>query len=137
MLNQKTTIDVSIEPGCPNEHDYVYYGECDEYPGILGGDLHIRVNIKKHDKFERKGADLFYEKEITLLEALTGFNFELTHLDKVKIKVSTLPNEVIAPDEMKVLKGKGMPFFKDAMSHGNLFIKFKVMFPKRGELTSE
>lgn len=91
VLTKKTTLDVSVEPGCPNEHDYVYYGECDEYPGIIGGDLHVRVYIEKHDKFERKGADLFYNKDISLVEALTGFNFELTHLDKSKIKIATLP----------------------------------------------
>lgn len=27
-----------------------------------------------------------------------------------------------------------MPFYKDAMSHGNLYIKFSVTFPKKGEL---
>jgi DnaJ-class molecular chaperone len=27
-----------------------------------------------------------------------------------------------------------MPFFKDKMSYGNLFVKFEVVFPKRGEL---
>lgn len=43
---------------------------------------------------------------------------------------------MISPDDMKILKGKGMPFFKDSMTHGNLFIKLKVVFPKRGELTS-
>jgi len=36
---------------------------------------------------------------------------------------------------MKMIKGKGMPFYKDAMSHGNLFVKFNVIFPKRGELS--
>lgn len=60
-------------------------------PGILGGDLHVRVLIEEHELFERKGADLYYDKEVSLIEALTGFNFELTHLDGVKINVSTLP----------------------------------------------
>lgn len=27
-----------------------------------------------------------------------------------------------------------MPFYKDAMSHGNLYIKFFVQFPKKGDL---
>lgn len=27
-----------------------------------------------------------------------------------------------------------MPFYKDAMGHGNLYIKFLVQFPKKGEL---
>jgi DnaJ-class molecular chaperone len=32
------------------------------------------------------------------------------------------------------VKRKGMAFYKDAMSHGNLYIKFLVQFPKKGEL---
>ncbi len=33
----------------------------------------------------------------------------------------------------QVLK-KGMPFFKDAMAYGNLYIEFDVEFPKKNEL---
>jgi DnaJ family protein A protein 2 len=38
----------------------------------MAGDLYIRIKIKKHDVYERKGADLYTNKKITLLEALTG-----------------------------------------------------------------
>ena len=43
---------------------------------------------------------------------------------------------VILIDELKLIKGKGMPFFKDAMSYGNLYIRFLVEFPKTGSITS-
>jgi len=46
--------------------------------------------------------------------------------------VATKPNEVIAHEEIKSVKGKGMPFYKDAFSNGNLYIVFKVEFPKKG-----
>ena len=59
----------------------------DEAPGVLGGDIHVRIFIDKHKSFERKGADLYMEKKITLLEALIGTNFEITHLDGKKVKV--------------------------------------------------
>jgi len=36
-------------------------------PGIMGGDLHVRIKIKPHKVFTRKGTDLFIEKKITLL----------------------------------------------------------------------
>lgn len=29
---------------------------------------------------------------------------------------------------------KGLPFYKDPMGHGNLYVVFKVDFPKKGEL---
>ena len=43
---------------------------------------------------------------------------------------------MILIDELKLIKGKGMPFFKDAMSYGNLYIRFLVEFPKTGSITS-
>jgi DnaJ-class molecular chaperone len=44
---------------------------------------------------------------------------------------------VIQHEEIKCIKNKGLPFFKDAMGAGNLYVKFKVVMPKRGELTAE
>ena len=41
-------------------------------PGIIAGDIYARINIKKHKLFQRRGADLFITKKISLLEALTG-----------------------------------------------------------------
>jgi DnaJ homolog subfamily A member 2 len=63
----------------------------DEAPGVMGGDVHVRVYVQKHATFERKGADLFMEKKISLIEALSGTNFEIKHLDGKSLKVSTLP----------------------------------------------
>lgn len=67
----------------------------------MAGDLHIRFRIKPHKLFKRKGADLFVEKEITLLEALTGFNFEILQLDGKKLTVSTIPGDIVAPNTIK------------------------------------
>lgn len=65
-----------------------------------------------HKDFKRKGADLVIEKEIPLLEALTGVNFIFTHLDGKKIRVQNNPGEVIKHDEIKVVENMGMPFHK-------------------------
>ena len=41
-------------------------------------------------------------------------------------------------DEMKkIVRGLGMPFYKDPMSHGNLIIEFHVEMPKRGEISND
>jgi len=48
----------------------------------MAGDLHIKFKVKKHRLFRREGADLYLEKRITLLEALTGFTFNIKMLDK-------------------------------------------------------
>jgi DnaJ family protein A protein 2 len=60
--------------------------------------LIVVIKEKKHKTFVRKGADLFMEKDITLVEALTGLDFVLTHLDGRKIRIANKPGEVIKHD---------------------------------------
>lgn len=126
---EKKIIDVSIDKGSPNNCQYTFHGEADEYPGTEPGDVVIVVQEQPHKKFKRKGADLLIEHKITLCEALTGVNFVVTHLDGTKIRVKNEPGEVIKPDDLKTLPEKGLPFHKQPYKFGNLFIMFKVTFP--------
>ena len=103
----------------------------------MAGDVYARVQIKKHQKFERRGADLAFIKEISLLEALTGITTKIQHLDGKQYLVATAPNEVLENKELKTLRGLGMPFYKDSMSHGNLYFQFIVTFPKAQSLTTD
>jgi len=52
------------------------------------------------------------EKEIMLLEALTGVDFTLTHLDGRVIRIKNEAGEIIKHDDIKVVEGMGMPFHK-------------------------
>jgi len=71
------------------------------------------------------------EKDITLLQALTGVDFVLTHLDGRKIRVKNEPGQVIKPEDIKTIEGFGMPFHKTSYRFGNLFILFKITFPDK------
>jgi len=134
-VSQETkTLEVAIEPGIPNEHMIQFHGDGDEVPGALAGDLYIKVIIEPHKTFERKGADLYYKKKISLYEALTGVTFQIEHLDGTKLNITSAPGEVITHTTMKQVSRKGMPFYKDAMGAGNLYIEFDVEFPKKNEL---
>lgn len=57
-------------------------------------------------------------------------DFVFEHLDGQKIRIQNKPGEVIKPDDIKTVKDKGLPFHKKAYEFGNLFIVFKVTFPK-------
>jgi len=57
----------------------------------MAGDLTVVFMMKKHRLFERIGADLYMNKKITLLEALTGFTFNIKTLDKKILKIATNP----------------------------------------------
>lgn len=64
-------------------------------PGIIAGDVYVRIKIKKHQTFERRGADLAHIKRISLLEALTGVTIEINHLDGKKHTIATAPGEIL------------------------------------------
>jgi DnaJ-class molecular chaperone len=70
------------------------------------------------------------EKEITLLQALTGVDFVIEHLDGSKIRIQNTPGEVIKPDDIKTVLDKGLPFHRQPYKNGNLYVVFKVGFPK-------
>lgn len=37
--------------------------------------------------------------------------------------------------ELKSIRGLGLPFYKDPMSHGNLYIEFIIQSPKKNSLS--
>jgi len=129
VCKEKKIIEVSIDKGTPNNYQYKFHGEADEYPGMEAGDVVIVCQEQPHKRFKRKGADLLIEKNITLVEALTGVDFILNHLDGTKIRVKNNPGEVIKPEDLKTLPNKGLPFHKKSFEFGNMFIIFKITFP--------
>lgn len=130
-------VDVSVEAGCPSDHVIKFNGEGNELPGAEAGDLLIKVTVKKHKLYTRSGADIVLEKEITLKQALLGFNFTLKGVDGKDFTVSSIPGEVVQFGSIKSVKGKGLPFYRDVMSHGNLIIKFNIKFPRGSDLTDD
>lgn len=64
-------------------------------PDVEAGDVIAVIKIKEHKTFKRKGADLFMDKEITLLEALTGLDMTLSHLDGSQKRIQNTPGEII------------------------------------------
>jgi DnaJ family protein A protein 2 len=92
------------------------------------------VQQKEHAVFKRKGADLFFEKTLTLAEALCGFKFAIPHLDGRQLLVSSREGDVIKPGCFKAVYDEGMPVWQRSVEKGRLFIQFDVVFPEPGDL---
>ena len=45
----------------------------------------LNNSIFRHDKFERRGDDLYTNVTVTLEDALTGFEMNIKHLDNHKV----------------------------------------------------
>ena len=67
-------------------------------------------------------------------DALNGFEFELEHLDKHKVKVTR--EKITWPGARIKKKGEGMPNYENNNRKGDLYITFDIDFPKK-DLTPE
>jgi len=82
------------------------------------------------------GADLLIQKEMSLVDALCGFNFEIEHLDGRKLIIESKPGQVIEDESVMVLNGEGFPVKGDPGENGNLFLEFTIDFPSSNALSS-
>ncbi|ODQ64466.1 DnaJ-domain-containing protein [Nadsonia fulvescens var. elongata DSM 6958] len=128
-VDEQKVLEVHIDKGMRDGQKVVFQGEGDQGPNIIPGDVVFVVEEVSHDRFIRKGDDLYYNAKIDLNTALTGGAFIIKHLDDEILKVEIVPGEVIAPGCLKVIEGKGMPSYRHH-NFGNMFVQFEVDFPK-------
>lgn len=57
-------------------------------------------------------------------------------MDGKKHIIATAPGEILHHEELKTIKNLGLPFYKDPMSYGHLYIEFLVDFPKKNFLSA-
>merc|ERR1711966_517546 len=109
----------------------------------MGGDVNFIIQEKEHETFKRKGADLLITKTLSINEALCGFEWVVKHLDGREIAIKSKPGEVIRPEAttsspyVKIVPNEGMPSHGNPFVKGNLYVLFRVEFPKDGELSKK
>merc|ERR1719468_158282 len=94
---EREVLEVHIQKGAPDAHKVQFRGMADEHPDADTGDVVFILKQQEHAEFTRKGADLFIERKISLVEALCGFCLEITHLDGRKLAIKTAPGEIVKP----------------------------------------
>lgn len=140
---QSTIVTINIEKGT-FEGDVIKLAEmADEAPNSIPGDILFVISQKKHHLFKRKGSDLIIKKDISLVQALTGYEFILETLDGRFIKIKTPDNYIIKPPvidvtdngcsiipNIMVVENEGMPKPNTGgLEKGNLFVLFNISFP--------
>jgi len=137
VLPERKVLEVHIDKGMEDGQRIPFSGESDQQPGIPPGDIIIVLEEKEHPVFKRRGNDLLMTMEITLVEALCGFQKIVTHLDERQILVKALPGQVIKDGGIKIIQNEGMPQHRNPFEKGRLFIKFQVTFPENNFATPE
>lgn len=88
------------------------------------------VNVEEHNVFTVEKSNLKMKRKVTLIEALTGYCFSLTHLDSKSYRIQTTPGDILGDKSKRVLVGLGLPKFKNPSEYGDLIIEFEVEMPK-------
>ncbi|KAF2088272.1 DnaJ-domain-containing protein [Saccharata proteae CBS 121410] len=139
---ERKVLHVHVDRGVRSGQKIEFRGEGDQHPDVEPGDVVFEIEQKPHPRFQRKDDDLFYHAEIDLVTALAGGQIHIEHLDERWLTVEIIPGEVIAPNDVKVIRGQGMPSYRHH-DFGNLYIQFDVKFPERiagpdgGSMTEE
>lgn len=141
--SERKVLEVHVDKGMRKGDKVTFSGMADEVPNVETGDVNFIIEEKEHDLFKRKGADLLVIKTLSLNQAICGFQWEITHLDGRKVVIKTKPGEVIHAETadskpfMKKVSEEGMPSKGNPFVRGDLYILFKVNFPRDGELSED
>jgi DnaJ homolog subfamily A member 2 len=139
-VQQKKILELYVPRGSREGEHVVLAGEADQDPDDAEpGDIIFELVEEPHKTFNRAGADLHAELELSLSEALTGFNrVVLRHLDGrgIQLKVVQPEGKVIRPDEVLKVPGEGMPM-KRSDAKGDLYLSVKIKFPEDGWLKND
>ncbi|KAI8896424.1 hypothetical protein BC833DRAFT_528280 [Globomyces pollinis-pini] len=127
-VREKKNITVKIPAGIDDGMTVRLSGQGDaaESPNGRKGDLLIQVNIARHDRFKRDGANVLLDVNVPLITAILGGSITIPTIDgnvDLKIPPGTQPND------RKTLKNRGMPRI-NSRQKGDQWITLKVELPK-------
>jgi molecular chaperone DnaJ len=126
-LRRTETIDVRIPAGVASGSRVRVPGKGNA--GTMGappGDLYLRVDVKPHAFFERRGDDLYTEVPVTVSEATLGAKVEVPTIDGrslVRIPPATNSGKTLR------LKEKGVPSARSG-ARGDQYVQIQVIVPQ-------
>lgn len=91
------------------------------------GNLYVHLRVKPDPRFERDGADLHAQAQISFVQAALGDTLSVETLDgeaEVQVAAGSQPGDVV------VLRGHGMPRLQDT-GRGNLVVHLNLVVPKK------
>lgn len=128
LVNEERTIEIEIEQGMQDGQEAKFSGEGEPHIDGEPGDLILKIRTAPHQRFERRGDDLYTNVTISLQDALVGFTMEIDHLDGHKVSIER--EKIMAPGGRIRKNGEGMPNYENNNLRGTLYITFDVEFPK-------
>jgi DnaJ-class molecular chaperone len=120
-------LEVKIPPGVDTGSKVRIAGEGNATFNGQRGDLYLVISVRAHDKYERKGDDLYVDAEVPLTTPVLGGEVEVQGIGrKVALR---LPPGTQNGQHFR-LAGLGMPKLGSPDKRGDLYARVKVRLPK-------
>lgn len=126
LVKGTKTVTVKIPHGVENG-DYTVQQEGNEVTQGINGDLIVRIRIQPHKFFKRDGRDIFYDHDVSMINATLGCDILVPTLEgteKVKVDSGSQPNTIIK------LRGKGVSDI-NSRGRGDQYVRIVVNIPKK------
>lgn len=131
--DEATTLEAVVERGMADGATITFERASEQTPGMVPGDVVLKLETAKHRAFKRDGADLSMVLRLTLRQALLGFKRVIRHLDGHSV---TIANEGVSqPHQVLTLPDEGMPKHGVPSEFGVLRVELVVNLPS--SLTAE
>jgi DnaJ family protein B protein 11 len=126
---EEIQLTVDVQPGMKDGDTIKFDQVADEAVGHTPGDLVFIIKQIPDALFRREGDDLHMSLDISLQEALVGFDKSFKHLDGHNVVVRK--NDVSYCSEIVKIKGEGMPKRGNKSVKGDLYITLSISFPRK------
>jgi molecular chaperone DnaJ len=139
-VRREKTLKVNIPAGVEDGTRIRLSGEGEAGArGGPAGDLYVFLSVRRHQLFEREGADVHCRVPISMVQATLGGNIEVPTLDGKMARVN-IPAGAQNGHQFR-MRGKGMPIMRSSQ-HGDMYIEINVETPtnltsKQKELLKE
>ena len=135
VIGDKATVKVCVEAGMQDGQRVTVRGQGDQHPSSgCSNDLVFVLKLQRHQMFLRVENDILLKRDIPLVQALTGVTLRFRHLDGKCVVARTQPGRVVRPKDVLVLRELGFPVRGRYGCRGDLFVRFRVIFPVYKEI---
>ncbi|MDL2246704.1 molecular chaperone DnaJ, partial [Methanobrevibacter sp. OttesenSCG-928-K11] len=128
-VRENKTLTIEIPPGVDNGDRLRVgsEGNSGEAKG-LNGDLIVSIYVKDNKNFEREGANLYLEKQISFVQATLGDVVNIPTIEGKEIEFKIPPGT--QSSTVFKLRNQGMPMMRHN-SKGNMYVEVIVVIPQK------
>lgn len=87
----KETVDIHVPPGMRTDDVIRYQGLGDDALNFARGDLHVKIQILKHDHWHKEGQHVYREYLVNALDLIVGTSIIVHTLDGKKLDLKIPP----------------------------------------------